>query len=261
MSAIGYEVSGPVAWITLRRPEVHNAFNDEVISGLRDAFSRAEREPGARVVVLRAEGKSFSAGGDLSWMKRAANYSREENLADAGALAALLQQIDRCPRPVVCRVQGAALGGGVGLVSAADIAIAATGAVFGLTEVRVGLIPAVISPYVVRALGERQARALFLTGERFSASRAAELGLVHRVVGSEQLDAALEETLRALLDSAPGAQAACKELVREVVGREPEAVAEATAGFLAERRASVEGKEGISAFLEKRKPSWQAREA
>lgn len=254
MGAIEYEVQGRVARITLNRPEVHNAFNDEVIRELAAAFARAAQEEKARAVLLRAEGKSFSAGGDLAWMKRAANYSRAENVADAKVLAGLLASIDRCPKPVLCRVQGAALGGGVGLVSAADIVIAAEGAVFGLTEVRVGLIPAVISPYVVRAIGERHARALFLTGERFPAARAEQIGLVHRVVPAEELDAAVDDTLQMLASGGPEALRASKELIRAVVSRPPEEVADLTADFLADRRASAEGKEGISAFLEKRPP-------
>lgn len=253
---VRYDTDGRVARITLNRPDVHNAFNEEVISELSRHLLGAQTDATVRLIVLQSEGKSFSAGGDLNWMKRAAAFSHDENLEDAKHLATLLRLIDHSPKPVLCRVQGAALGGGMGLVAASDIAIASEKAIFGLTEVRVGLIPAVISPYVVRALGERRARALFLTGERFPAKEAERIGLIHQVVPPEELDAAVERTIIALEEAAPGAQAACKELIRAISQKLPEEVADTTARFLAERRKSDEAREGITAFLEKRKPNW-----
>jgi methylglutaconyl-CoA hydratase len=256
MSFVLYEKTDKIARIKLNRPDVHNAFNDEVIRGLIDCVNQAQSDD-SRVIVLCAEGKSFSAGGDLGWMKRAAQYSRDENLRDAKVLAQMLAAFDRSTKPVIAQIQGAALGGGVGLVSVADIAIAAEPAVFGLTEVRVGLIPAVISPYVVRAIGERRARALFLTGERFSARDAERFGLIHQVVAPDELPNTVDKTIEAILAGGAEAQRECKALIRAVSGKEPEQLQDITAQFLADRRASTEGKEGLTAFLEKRKPSWK----
>jgi methylglutaconyl-CoA hydratase len=257
MSFVSYERSERVGRIKLNRPEVHNAFNDEVISGLIHCIKEAQQDTACRVIVLCAEGKSFSAGGDLSWMKRAAQYSQAENIRDALALAEMLDLFDRSAKPVIAQIQGAALGGGVGLVSVADIAISSEAAVFGLTEVRVGLIPAVISPYVVRALGERRSRALFLTGERFGARDAERFGLVHQVVAADALIEAVDKTISAILEGGPEAQSACKELIRAVTNKAPETLTEVTSLYLAQRRASSEGREGLTAFLEKRKPSWK----
>ena len=256
MSFVSYERTDRVGRIKLNRPEVHNAFNDEVISGLIHCTKEAQQDPACRVIVLCAEGKSFSAGGDLAWMRRAAQYTQDENIRDAKVLAEMLDLFDRSAKPVIAQIQGAALGGGVGLVSVADIAIASEAAVFGLTEVRVGLLPAVISPYVVRALGERRARALFLTGERFGAKDAERFGLVHQVVAPEALSEAVEKTIAAILEGGPEAQSACKELIRDVAGKAPETLSEITSLYLARRRASDEGREGLTAFMEKRKPRW-----
>jgi methylglutaconyl-CoA hydratase len=209
-----------------------------------------------RVVVLGGRGSVFSAGADLEWMRRVAGFTGEENLKDALSLAALFDAIDRSPKAVVARVQGAALGGGAGLLAVADIAVAAAGAQFGFTETRLGLVPAVISPWVVRRIGHSAARELFLTGERFDAERARAIGLVHHAVPESELDTAVEERVRELLQAAPGAIAAAKALLRDVAGRSPEDARPATVARIAERRATAEGQEGLLAFLERRKPGW-----
>ncbi|MEO3435366.1 enoyl-CoA hydratase/isomerase family protein [Inquilinus sp. CAU 1745] len=246
-----------VATVTLNRPEVHNAFNDEIIADLTATLSRFGGDPKVRAVVLRANGKSFSAGADLGWMKRMAGYGFEENVADARELAALMRTLNDLPKPTVALVQGAAFGGGVGLVACCDIALAADTASFCLSEVKLGLIPAVISPYVVPAIGTRAARRYFLTAERFSALEAKSLGLVHEVVPAVMLDAALMKIMESLSDGAPGAQAASKDLIGFVADRRPGDVLEDCARRIAEARAGDEGREGLAAFLEKRPPSWR----
>lgn len=247
-----------VATVTMNRAAVHNAFNETVIADLDSAFRRLGDDPAVRVVLLRGAGKSFSAGADLGWMQRMAGYSREENVADALGLARMMQAIDRCPKPTVAVVHGAAFGGGVGLVAACDIVVASEAASFCLSEVRLGLIPAAISPYVVAAMGERACRRYFLTAERFSAAEAQRLGLVHELAPADGLEAAVERMVKALLDCAPGAQAEAKDLIR-AVSRRPtdDAVLADTADRIAVRRASAEGREGVGAFLEKRDPSWR----
>ena len=246
-----------VATVTLNRPELHNAFNDTVIADLTRILAGLGADPAVRVVVLRAAGKSFSAGADLGWMRRMAGYSADENFADAMGLAYLMHSLDRLPKPTVAVVQGAAFGGGVGLVAACDIAIAAEGASFCLSEVKLGLIPAVISPYVVAAMGERACRRYFLTAERFSAAEALRLGLVHAVVEAGALEAALAGILERLRDGGPEAQSAAKELIFAVAGRPvDDALIRDTARRIAGRRASAEGREGTAAFLEKRQPVW-----
>jgi methylglutaconyl-CoA hydratase len=246
-----------VATVTLDRPEVHNAFDDEVIAELTRAFRRLGSDPAARIVVLRANGKSFSAGADLEWMQRVAHYSHEQNVADAMALAEMLRALDACPRPTVALVQGPAYGGGVGLVAACDIAIAADAASFALTEVRLGLIPAVISPYVIAAIGERACRRYFLTAERFSAADAYRLGLVHQVVPDDRLDAVAAEFMARLRACGAAAQAAAKELIRDVARRPiDDAMVRDSTERIARQRVSAEGREGVAAFLEKRKPVW-----
>lgn len=247
-----------VATVTMNRAALHNAFNEAVIADLDQAFRWLGDEPSVRVVLLRGTGKSFSAGADLGWMQRMAGYSREENVADAQGLARMLQAIDRCPRPTVAVVHGAAFGGGVGLAAACDIVVASEAASFSLSEVRLGLIPAVISPYVVAAMGERACRRYFLTAERFSAAEAMRLGLVHELAPADGLEAAVERMVRSLLDCAPGAQAEAKDLIR-AVSRLPtdDAVLADTADRIATRRATAEGREGVGAFLEKRDPSWR----
>ncbi|MQX35896.1 enoyl-CoA hydratase/isomerase family protein [Roseospira navarrensis] len=249
-----------VATVTMARAAVHNAFDDGLIARLTDTFARLGADPSVRIVVLAADGKSFSAGADLTWMKRMAGYSRDENLADAKALATMLETLDRCPKPTIALVQGAAYGGGVGLVAACDIAIGTAGATFALSEVKLGIIPAVISPYVLNAIGPRAARRYMLTGERFDAEEAHRIGLLHDVVGSEELTGAGELMIRALLQAGPAAQTAAKDLIRAVSFRAPDAVMDETAGRIADIRASAEGQEGLGAFLEKRKPSWTGGE-
>ncbi|HVO12461.1 MAG TPA: enoyl-CoA hydratase-related protein [Vicinamibacteria bacterium] len=249
-------VDGPVARVFLARPEVRNAFDGETVRELTAAFTAVAAREDVRVVVLGGHGKVFSAGADLEWMRTVAGFSREQNLEDARALWALFDAIDRCPRPVVARVQGAALGGGAGLVAAADIAVAAEDAQFGFSEVRLGIAPAVISPWVVRRIGLSAARELFLTGERFPAHKALAIGLVRHLVPAGELDGAVAGRVAELLQAAPGAVAAVKALLRAVAGRTPEEVRETTAEVIAARRACGEGQEGLRAFLEKRRPDW-----
>jgi methylglutaconyl-CoA hydratase len=250
------ERRGPVARVTLARPDVRNAFDDGLIEELTRAFREAGDDPDVRVVVLSGEGASFCAGADVAWMRKAGGYSRAENEADAGKMARMLRGIDACPKPVVALAHGAAIGGGVGLVAAADIAIAAEGTVFSLAEVKLGILPSVISPYVLRAIGPRSARDLFLTGDRFDAREAHRIGLVHRVVPAEELEEAGRRKVASLLSSGPEAVGVAKRLIEDVTGRNPEEAMPLTVRTIAERRASAEAKEGLTAFLEKRKPSW-----
>lgn len=260
-SPLEVTLDGPVARVTMVRPERHNAFDEALIDALARAFAELGEAPEVRAIVLAGAGRSFSAGADLDWMRRAAAYDEEGNRADARRLAAMLKAIDECPRPVVARVQGAALGGGTGLVAACDIAVASERATFGTTEVRFGLAPAVISPFVLRAIGPRQARRLFLTGERIDAARALALGLVHEVVPEAELDTRVAAVVDLLLEGGPEAQAASKELIRLVLAM-PQGgslLTEATCGAIAARRASPEGQEGVRAFLEKREPAWRVR--
>ena len=247
------------AWITLNRPEVHNAFDDRLIAELTAALSSLASDDAVRALVLTGSGRSFSAGADLNWMRRCATYGEAENLSDARALAALMATLDQLPKPTIARVNGAALGGGTGLVACCDIAIASADAKFGTTEVRLGLIPAVIGPYVVAAIGVRQARRLVLTGERISAVEAARLGLVHEVVEAEQLDGAVAKLLDDVLKGGPAALAAAKRLVRDLAGRPIEpGLIDDTAQRIAALRATPEGREGVAAFLDKRRPAWLA---
>ena len=256
--AIRLEISGGVARITMARPEKHNAFDDVLIADLTDAFERAGTDDAVRVVVLEAEGKSFSAGADLGWMERMADYSEAENLADARKLAHMVRVLNELPRPTIARVQGAAFGGGVGLVAACDIALASHAASFCLSEARLGLIPSVISPYVVEAIGARAARRYFQTAERFDAEQAQALGLVHEVVPRERLDSRLAELVGHLLDNGPAAMAASKDLIRRVAsGPVDDAMVEDTARRIADIRTTAEGREGLRAFLEKRGPKWR----
>lgn len=257
-NSIRLNVSGGVARITMARPEKHNAFDDVLIADLTAAFETAGRDDAVRVVVLEAEGKSFSAGADLGWMQRMADYSDAENLADARKLAGMVRTLNELPRPTIARVQGAAFGGGVGLVAACDIALASHAASFCLSEARLGLIPSVISPYVVEAIGARAARRYFLTAERFDADEAHALGLVHEVVPRERLNGRLEELIGCLLDNGPDAMAASKDLIRRVAsGPVDDAMVEDTAQRIADIRATDEGREGVQAFLEKRGPKWR----
>jgi methylglutaconyl-CoA hydratase len=257
--AVKVSVQGAVATVLMDRPDVHNAFDDRLIAELTAVFGRLGADPAARVIVLAASGRSFSAGADLNWMKRMAAYSGDENVADARGLAGLMRTIERLPKPVIARVQGAAFGGGVGLVACCDIAVAAREAVFCLSEVRLGLIPAVISPYVVRAIGARAARRYFLTAERFGAEEACRLGLVHQVTDAAALDAAVSALCAQLLKGGPVALGSAKDLIFAVSDRPVDnAVVEDTARRIAAQRAGAEGREGVAAFLEKRPPSWTA---
>jgi methylglutaconyl-CoA hydratase len=258
VSSVRSEIFGNRAVITLARPERHNAFDDSMIVELTAAFEKAGASEQVRVISLEADGASFSAGGDIGWMRRMADYSEEENRRDAQALARLLHAIDSCPKPVIALVQGAAYGGGVGLIAACDVAIAASSAAFAFSEVKLGLIPAVISPYVVRAMGARAARRYFLTAEKFSSAEALRHGLVHEVVPPEALKTAADRVLASLLEGGPNAQADAKSLIRAVTGAEPDdSLRDWTAERIAVSRASLEGREGLAAFLEKRRPRWR----
>lgn len=250
------ELDGPVARVWLNRPENRNAFDGLMVTELRKTLFDMGSLDQVRVVVLGGRGPSFCAGADLQWMKAAAGFTREENLREAQALADLFFTVYNSPKPIVARVQGAALGGGSGLVAASDIPIAALGTQFGFTEVRLGIVPAVISPYVIGKIGESAARELFLTGERFEAVRAAEIGLVRAAVPLEDLDAAVEGRVQELLQAGPRAVAEAKALIREVAWRRVEDVQRYTVERISDLRASPEGQEGMRAFLEKRKPSW-----
>jgi methylglutaconyl-CoA hydratase len=251
---------GAVARVALARPETRNAFDEELIRELTDAFLDLGLEEGVRVVVLSGEGTHFCAGADAAWMRQAGTLSREENEASAERMARMMRAIDTCPRPVVALVQGAAIGGGVGLTAAADIAIAVEGTVFSLAEVKLGILPAVISPYVLRAIGPRQARDLFLTGDRFDAREALRIGLVHAVVPASELEAAARRKIASLLSSGPQAVEVAKRLIEQVSWMTPEEALPTTVRAISERRASEEAREGLSAFLEKRKPGWVPKE-
>jgi methylglutaconyl-CoA hydratase len=251
------ERRGPAAWIWMSRPEVHNAFDELLITDLTAALRTLDADPAVRVVVLAGRGASFSAGADLSWMRRQGAASVEQNLEDARRLADLFRTLHQLSTPTVARVQGAALGGGMGLAAACAICIASTQAQFGTTEVRLGLIPAVIGPYVIRAIGARQATRWFLTGERMPAARARELGLAHELAEPEQLDARVQQVIEALLAGGPRAQGEAGRLVRDLAGAPlDDQLVEATARRIAELRATPEAREGLGAFLEKRPPGW-----
>ena len=256
-SAIRIDTQGSVATVTLARPEVRNAFNDEVIAELSQAFTQLGEQQSIRAIVLAAEGPAFCAGADLNWMRRMADYTREENLKDAEKLAFMLRAIYECPKPTVARVQGDVYAGGIGLVAACDIAISLDTAHYCLSEVRIGLIPATISPYVIRAMGPRAAHRYFLTAERFDAAEALRIGLVHEVVASDALDARVDAVLNALTGASPNAVRQCKRLLHQVAGREIDApLIAATVQGIADIRASDEGREGVQAFLAKRKLAW-----
>jgi len=251
------DVQAPVATITLNRPEVRNAFNDEVIPELTRAFTELGARDDVRAIVLAANGPAFCAGADLNWMRRMADYTRAENLADAGALAEMLRAIFHCPKPTVAKVQGDVYAGGTGLVAACDIAVAVDTAHYCLSEVKLGLIPATISPYVIRAMGTRAAHRYFLTAERFGAAEALRIGFVHEVVGADALDTKVAEIVGALVNAGPEVVKACKRLVIDVAGREIDAaLIAATVEGIANIRASAEGREGVASFLNKRKPNW-----
>ena len=251
------ERNGHVATVQLSRPEMRNAFNEHSISELTEAFRTLGADEEVRAIVLAAQGTAFCAGADLNWMKKMAAYTHEENRADAAQLAEMLYAIYTCPKPVVARVQGDCYAGGMGLVSVCDIAVAVEEANFCLSEVKLGLIPATISPYVIKAMGENAARRYFLTAERFSATEAHRIGFVHQVVKAEALDETMGEILKQLTSASPNAVREAKRLVREVGGMPltKELIAD-TARRIADIRSSSEGREGVQSFLEKRKPNW-----
>lgn len=248
-----------VETVTINRPEVRNAFNDEVITELTAVFLELAKRDEVRCVVLAGAGAAFCAGADLNWMKRIAGYTRDENVADATALARMLDLVFRLPKPTIARVQGDVYAGGTGLVAACDMAVSVDTANYCLSEVKLGLIPATISPYVIRAMGTRAAHRYFLTAERFSAAEAHRIGLVHEVVKADELDAKVAEIAKALVQAGPQAVKACKQLLHDVAGHEITAgLVQRTVESIADIRASDEGREGIQSFLGKRKPNWQA---
>jgi methylglutaconyl-CoA hydratase len=254
---LAISVADKVATVTLNRPELRNAFNEQAIAELALAFDELGRNELVRAIVLAANGPAFCAGADLNWMKKMAGYSHDENTADAARLADMLRTIYLCPKPVVARVQGDCYAGGMGLVAACDIVVAAEGVNFCLSEVKLGLIPATISPYVIKAMGEQAARRYFLTAERFDATAALRMGFAHEVVAPESLDSTVAGIVKALVSNSPNAVLEAKKLVREVVGAPvTDALLADTAQRIAVIRASSEGREGVASFLEKRKPNW-----
>ena len=250
--------SAHVAEVWLNRPDVRNAFNDEVIAELTQTFQQLAAQPELRVVLLSGRGKAFCAGADLNWMRAMADYSWEQNRADAQRLADMLWTLDQCPVPVVGRVQGDCYAGGMGLASICDVLVASSNVTFCLSEARLGLLPATISPYVIRAMGVQAARRYFTTAERLSAAQAHGMGLVHELCEPEALDAKVAEIVATLVANGPAAVKACKQLVRDVAGQDiTEALRAETARRIADIRASSEGKEGLQSFLGKRPPNWQ----
>jgi len=266
VSILDIAADGPVVRVTLNRPEVRNAFNEELIAQLtawaESVAGAFESKPPAvrpelpRVAILAGAGKVFSAGADLTWMSKMVGYSREENVRDATAMARMFEALDRLPIPLVGRIHGAALGGGAGLAAVCDVVVAAEDAAFAFTEVKLGIIPAVISPYVLAKIGQSAARDLFLTGARFSAARALEIGLVHAVADAADLDRVVSKYVNDVLTSGPEAVAAAKRLIAEVSARDRRNAIEYSAEAIAERRVSKEGQDGMRSFLEKRPPDW-----
>ncbi|VVD73149.1 enoyl-CoA hydratase/isomerase family protein [Pandoraea anhela] len=258
LATLKLSVDAHVATVTLNRPDVRNAFNETVIEELTGTFRALATNDDVRAIVLAAEGVAFCAGADLNWMKKMAGYSDAENRADAMMLAVMLNTIYHCPKPVIARVQGDTYAGGVGLTAVADVVVAVDGAHFCLSEAKLGLIPATIGPYVIRALGEQASRRYFVTAERFTAATAQRLGLVHEVVAAEALDSTVNALAKALVDNSPNAVRECKRLVHDFAGRAiDEAAIADTADRIAKIRASAEGREGVRSFLEKRSPAWR----
>jgi methylglutaconyl-CoA hydratase len=259
ISTTRYEDQPGVLRVTLTRPDVRNAFDEEVIAAMTSVARDAAKDPTLRAIVLSGEGPVFCAGADLGWMMKAVAYSHQDNLRDAEDLARMLEALDTLPVPLISRVHGAALGGGVGLVAVSDIVVAAESAVFAFSEAKLGIIPAVISPYVIDKIGISAARELFVTAARFPASRAREIGLVHAVVPDASLDDAVDGYVREILTSAPSAIDAAKRLIRDVAELRPDEVIGLTTSRIAEQRTSPDGQEGMRAFLEKRNPRWVGR--
>ena len=249
-------IEGQVCQVVLHRPEIRNAFNDEMLNELHDAFREINDNEDIRAVVLTGEGEAFCAGADLHWMKKVVDYDLEENYQDSLKLADTLEEIYNCPKPVVGRINGPAVGGGTGLVAVCDIAIASQDAWFALSETRLGLVPAVISPFLLKRMGERNLRELFLTAQRFTAERAVELGLLNAVVQPTRLDPEVKAIVRSILGGGPQAQSKVKELIRDISGGEMALHKTYTAKMISELRMSEEGQEGMNAFLEKRIPGW-----
>ncbi len=247
---------GAVARVTMTRPDVRNAFNASLIAELHEAFESLGADGEVRAIVLAGEGKAFCGGADVNWMQASLELSLEENLEDARALSRMLRAIDGVPKPVIGRIQGAALGGGAGLAAVCDLAVAAEDAFFGFTEVKLGIVPAVISPFVIAKIGLSQMRALGLSGERFSAHHARTIGLVHEVVAEDRLDATIESAMKTFLSASPSAIAVAKQLFAGVAQTSYGDTLELTAKSIAEQRTSPEGQEGLRAFLEKRRPAW-----
>lgn len=249
--------SPQVAEVWLNRPDVRNAFNDQVIAELTAVFRDLSADPQLRVVLLAAHGKAFCAGADLNWMRAMAGYSWDQNRADAQKLADMLWTLDQCPVPIVARIQGDCYAGGMGLACVSDVLVASDNVTFCLSEARLGLLPATISPYVIRAMGPQQSRRYMVTAERFSATQAHAMGMVHELVGPDALDAKVAEIVNTLVANGPAAVRACKKLVQDVAGREIDAaLRDETARRIADIRASDEGREGIASFLNKRAPNW-----
>ena len=253
------QVTDNVATVTFNRPDVRNAFNDEVIIEMTTAFDMLGARADVRCIVLAANGTAFCAGADLNWMRSMADYTREQNLADAGRLAAMMHAVYTCPKPTIARIQGDVYAGGTGLVAACDMAVAVDTAYFCLSEVRLGLVPSTISPYVIRAMGARAAHRYFLTAERFTSAKALHIGFVHEVVAADALDTKVAELSSALVGAGPEALRLCKKLLQDVAGQDitPELV-ELTIESIADVRVSPEGREGVQSFLNKRKPNWSA---
>ena len=255
-TTVTYEKKDRIAYVTFNRPEIHNAFNATVISEMQQVFDDIAADDSIRVVLMTGKGKSFCAGADLNWMRGVIKQSFEENLAESNALADLFYSIYTCKRPVIGKINGAAIGGGTGFVAVCDIAIAARSAVFSFSEVKIGVVPACIGPYVIKKMGEGKTRELFITGERMNGDRAYEVGLVNRVVDDDNLDDEVDRLIKWILSSGPEAVAMAKKLISEVPGMTPEQFKPYTAEMIARLRISDEGQEGMDAFLNKRKPRW-----
>lgn len=249
---------GQVAHVRLNRPDVRNAFNAELIEALTQTFTALSGDGSVRTIVLSGNGKVFCGGADIAWMRASLDLQHDENVADAKAMSRMFRTIDRCPKPVIGKIHGAALGGGAGLAAVCDIVIASADAVFGFTEVKLGIIPAVISPFVLAKIGTSHARALFVTGERFEAKRALHIGLVHEVVVADTLDVCIERIVNEILSAGPSAVAAAKALIPHVSATSYDDTLDLTAQAIAKQRTSPEGQEGLRAFLERRKAGWTA---